>query len=282
MSGQHGAGFSGFATSLSAADAGGTLAWAIAVGSIAAPNNPRRLRWLAHPQTHDLAEGLQTGEIALWMASIGERQTGADIHRDGLDLAHASAVLDTAEIDRALRFVHDADRWSFAASHAGVRLLLGSALKQRPDALRFSSSALGKPVPSLDTPGLDFSISHAREAVAVAIARAPIGVDLEPLRELDDMESMGDLVLAKEERALLARAPQAFRSRLFLRYWTLKEALLKAAGFGFSIPPNTILIDAGNIPAVVSAPAILEADTQWQFVAPALDSQLAEWINGAA
>jgi 4'-phosphopantetheinyl transferase len=135
---------------------------------------------------------------------------------------------------------------------------------------------------SSDAPGLQFSISHAREAVAVAVAREPIGVDLEPLRELDQLEEMSDLVLAAEERALLSRAPEVFRSRLFLRYWTLKEALLKAAARGFTIPPNTIVIDAGNIPAVISVPAALEATAQWQFIAPALDPQLAEWINGAA
>ena len=281
MSRHQDAGVRGFAASLSATEASKAFAWAIAIKPEAVPSTPRQLRWLPHPETRDLADELQSGEIALWMAMISEHRAEADSNHTGLDLAQASAVLDAAEIDRALRLVHDTDRRSFAASHAGARLLLGSALNQKPDDLRFLSSTLGKPMLA-DTPGLQFSISHAREAVTVASAREPIGVDLEPLRELDQLGEISELVLAADERAVVARAPAALRSRLFLRYWTLKEALLKAAGFGFSIPPNTILIDAGNIPAVVSAPAILEADTQWQFIAPALDPQLAEWINGAA
>lgn len=281
MSQNHDTGLRGFAAPLSAVQASGTVAWAIAIKSAVPPDKPRELRWLSHPES-DFSDGLQSGEIALWMAAISDLQAEAGADRTVLDLAHASAVLEKAEIDRALRFVHDADRRSFVASHAGARLLLGSALNQRPDALQFSQSEFGKPMLLSEAPGLEFSVSHAREAVAVAVANEPIGVDLEPLRELDQLESMSDLILAAEERAILSQAPGALRSRLFLRYWTLKEALVKAAALGFTIPPNTIVIDAGNIPAVVSVPAALEDTAQWQFIAPALDPQLAEWARGTA
>lgn len=66
----------------------------------------------------------------------------------------------------------------------------------------------------------------------------------------------------------LRNAPAALRSRLFLRYWTLKEALLKAAALGFTVPPNTVIIDAGPSPAVLSVPDALGSAAQWRLIAP--------------
>ncbi|NOJ47633.1 4'-phosphopantetheinyl transferase family protein [Bradyrhizobium archetypum] len=99
------------------------------------------------------------------------------------------------------------------------------------------------------------------------MARTPIGVDVEPLREIEHLDSMYDLVLAAEEQAILRKTPREFHSRLFLRYWTLKEALLKAAGLGFAVSPNTVVIDAGPAPAVLAVPAALGSVTQWRLIA---------------
>ncbi|WP_334364259.1 4'-phosphopantetheinyl transferase family protein [Bradyrhizobium sp. AZCC 1578] len=98
----------------------------------------------------------------------------------------------------------------------------------------------------------------------------PIGVDIEPLREIADMDSVAEIVLAAEEREVLRNALAALRSRLFLRYWTLKEALLKAAALGFTIAPNTVIVDAGPSPAVLSVPAALGSAAQWRLIAPAI------------
>ena len=68
--------------------------------------------------------------------------------------------------------------------------------------------------------------------------------------------------------------PQAnrcpLRSRLFLRYWTLKEAVLKAAAVGFTIAPNAVIVDPGASPAVLSVPPALGSAAQWRLIAPAI------------
>jgi 4'-phosphopantetheinyl transferase len=92
---------------------------------------------------------------------------------------------------------------------------------------------------------------------------------------------MVDLILATEEQSILWRVPKAPQSCLFLRYWTMKEALLKAAGLGLSIAPNKIIVDPGHAPAVLPAPSALGTLVRWQFVAPALGHQLAEWLSGS-
>lgn len=159
---------------------------------------------------------------------------------------------------------------SYLAAHAGARLLLGSIAEQASDRLRFEQSAHGKPV-LVDAPaGLDFSLSHTRGAVAIAAAFMPVGVDIEPLRHVTDIDAASEIVLAPEERRTLAMSPSVLRSRLFLRYWTLKEAILKAAGVGFAIPPNTVIVDPGPSPAVLSVPATLGSVAEWHVIAPAI------------
>jgi 4'-phosphopantetheinyl transferase len=97
----------------------------------------------------------------------------------------------------------------------------------------------------------------------------PTGVDIEPLREIPGLNETSETVLASEERRVLARAPAALRSRLFLRYWTIKESILKAAGVGFTVSPNTLIVDAGPSPAVLSMPAALGSAEQWRVIAAA-------------
>jgi phosphopantetheinyl transferase len=101
------------------------------------------------------------------------------------------------------------------------------------------------------------------------MAQMPVGVDIEPLREITDMDAVSEIALAPEEQKIVRNTPAALRSRLFLRYWTLKEAILKAAALGLTIPPNTVIVDAGPSPAVLSVPVALGSAKQWRLMASA-------------
>ena len=244
------------------------IAWAIAV-KCRAPQDQLHVRWLPHPDAPELVDGLHPGEIACWLAAVSPDQNGAAVGPEVLGLERAAAILNFHEINRLSRFLHHDDRRSYLAAHAGARLLLGNIVDRPPDSLRFLPSTNGKPMLVGISREIDFSLSHARGTVAVAAAAAPVGIDVEPLREIEHLASMSELVLAAEEQAILWKAPGALRSRLFLRYWTLKEALLKAAALGFTIPPNTLIVDAGPTPAVLSAPPELGSITQWRLIASA-------------
>jgi 4'-phosphopantetheinyl transferase len=260
-------GWDGVASSLSMLQAATTVAWAIAVKCITLHDN-LRLRWLPHPDFPALSEGLMPGEIVCWLAALSPPGEGGVPGSTALLLEHAGALIDAQESGRLKRLLHHEDRRSYLAAHAGARLILGHVVGRPPDALQFSVSANGKPVLLAHPREVDFSLSHARGAVAVAAGRMPIGVDVEPLREMEHLEPMCDLVLAAEEQAALRKTPQALRSHLFLRYWTLKEALLKAAGLGLTVSPNKVIIDPGPAPTVLSVPPALGAAAHWRLIAP--------------
>lgn len=78
------------------------------------------------------------------------------------------------------------------------------------------------------TEGVEFSISHQKNALAVAISRKPIGVDIEakstPMRE-----AMAKRMMTDAEYAHYAPLDEDAQNEYALSLWTKKEALFKAS-----------------------------------------------------
>lgn len=71
-----------------------------------------------------------------------------------------------------------------------------------------------------------FSISHCKEAIAVAMDDQPVGIDVEAIRNVEQ-----DLIL----RTMNEEEQQQIHSnRDFTRLWTQKEAILKMEGTGIT------------------------------------------------
>ena len=90
-----------------------------------------------------------------------------------------------------------------------------------------------------------FSISHCKEAIAVALDDQPIGIDIESIRRFDP--ELVTRTMNDSEQALIAASDHP--ERAFTRLWTQKEAILKMQGTGItsfeqlqtlSIPDNRI------------------------------------------
>lgn len=75
---------------------------------------------------------------------------------------------------------------------------------------------------------VDFSISHCKEGIAVAIAPHPIGVDIESFRQYS--ESLLRKTMNEKEILLIQQSSDP--SVEFIKLWTKKEALLKMRGTG--------------------------------------------------
>ena len=87
---------------------------------------------------------------------------------------------------------------------------------------------------------LCFNLSH-REAVAIIgiAGGTEIGVDIEYLRPLPDRLPIARDFFTRSEFEQLAAMTEADSASAFLRYWTLKEAYVKAIGEGLSMPLNS-------------------------------------------
>jgi 4'-phosphopantetheinyl transferase len=151
------------------------------------------------------------------------------------------ALLDAHERARMDRFRRDADAARYLAAHALTRIVLGHHLGHAPAALVFDRTCRcgeqhGKP--TLGGGGPEFSFTHAGVVVGVAVRDdGPVGLDVEPVRALPDLDSMARHVGAPAEPAA------------FFRAWTRKEALLKATGDGLTSPMNAIVLDEHGVAA---------------------------------
>ena len=201
-------------------------------------------------------------ELILW---FGEPEPGAPETLVGPTLLDA---LSDDERMRAATFRFEADRWAFAAAHAGLRRLLGPMLGCAPRALRFRADVNGKPY--LDYNGrhatVQFSISHTRGCVSVAVAGRPVGVDVERRREISDLMAVAETTFAPEAYATLATNPEGTaRTALFYRYWTLGEAFIKATGEGIAQNLKSFAFTEEGAPALTRVSAVWGPSRRWRF-----------------
>lgn len=148
-------------------------------------------------------------------------------------------VLSPAERERRDAFRRPADRLRYGAAHAALRVLLGARLQLPPDTLAFDRDACpccdgphGRPVLAGTAPGrrpVEFSLSHGGDAVLIALAATPVGVDVEHLPRAGTVTEVSPH-LHPAERAHLAAAADPIAA--FAQVWTRKEAYLKGLGTG--------------------------------------------------
>jgi phosphopantetheinyl transferase len=153
--------------------------------------------------------------------------------------AVAGHALDEAERERAGRFLCPASAATYRAAHTFKRRVL---THYRPDVApadwRFTANAWGKPAVAALHPAPAFNLSHGGGSIAMAVADADVGVDIERVRPLPHADAVARHVFHARELAWLAGQPEPLCA--FFVLWTMKEALLKAAGTGFSHPPRQL------------------------------------------
>jgi len=116
------------------------------------------------------------------------------------------------------------DRVIFLSRHARSALTR-SAAKSGIRAGELLKDESGMPLPF---DGTFWSITHKTEYVAGVVAPTPIGIDIERIRELS--RALFRKTAAAREWALADTEKQSLLT--FFRFWTSKEAVLKATGIG--------------------------------------------------
>jgi 4'-phosphopantetheinyl transferase len=206
---------------------------------------------------------VRPGHVDVWMTALDPapaRQTRLE------------RWLDTDERGRAARFVFPRDARRFRVARGTLREILGGYLGVAADAVRFAYAAAGKPAlaePFTDA-GVAFNVSHSGEVALYAIgARSRIGVDVEQIRPLDDLEALAERNFSAAERRALLALPPAAREPAFFACWTRKEAFIKALGDGLSYPLDafTVSFAAGEPARFVEIRGEPATAAQWTLAA---------------
>jgi 4'-phosphopantetheinyl transferase len=188
---------------------------------------------------------LATDEVALWQAALD----------DPAQMAALWGTLSDDERARAERFRFERDRRRFAVCRGYLRALLAPLTGQAPAELRFRYGARGKP--ALDAAGgggdLRFNVSHSDGVAIYAVTRGrEVGVDLERVRPVRDVEQIAERFFSTPECDALRTVPEEVKLDAFFTCWTRKEAYVKARGEGLGYP-----LDRFAVSVTPGGPALL-------------------------
>ncbi len=132
----------------------------------------------------------------------------------------------------------DPARGAFLSRRALTRRAVAARLGVAPDSVEIGHAPSGAPRVLAPVSSLKISVSGRADFCAVAMAEAPVGVDIEPLRAIEPPWSL----LHPNERNALETLTGEALADAFSRFWTAKEAYLKALGLGFAREPMKIAV----------------------------------------
>ena len=204
------------------------------------------VRWI--PTRPSAAASLDGHQIHLWRLALDSAAGATD---------RLLPLLSPDEVARAERFAFPILMRRFQACRATLRSLLSHYTGIPGECLVFEQSPGGKPRLRETGPAgpVEFNVTHSGGFALIAVARTSVGVDLEEIGGLSDLDSMMDSTLATSECDRLRHLSFRRRLEMFFRYWTCKEAIVKATGEGMSCPLKSIILDlcdSGQSPKIIA------------------------------
>jgi 4'-phosphopantetheinyl transferase len=166
---------------------------------------------------------------------------------------------------RADGFRFDRLRDSFVIARGALRTILGYYLGTSPALIRFAYGASGKPVLDPNS-ALRFNTSHSGDLAIFAVTLGcDLGVDVEQVRVVKDMQQIADRFFCSEEAAELMSLSDAEREHAFFLCWTRKEAYIKATGEGLSAKLDSFRVSLlpSQSAAMIHIGGSMESARQW-------------------
>ncbi len=185
-----------------------------------------------------------------WHEGEGALILHVDLGSDEGRERQALSLLDDEERRRRDRFVVEGAARRFSLCRAALRLNLAERLGCTNDELSFGYREHGKPFAKVNgAPSpVSFNVSHSGSNGLIGFAEHDgLGVDLEERAPGRNFDGIGSRVYGPAEQRALTAAEGQRKADLFYRLWSLKEALIKALGTGFSLNPSRFEVPAAML-----------------------------------
>ena len=169
---------------------------------------------------------LSPGEIHVWYAQLNLATKEVEGYK---------SILSQEELARVNRFKNDVVRYRYIVRRGILRELLSQYTGGDPSDIEIHRDGNGKPHLSnrMNPNNLQFSESDSDSMAAFAFGcLREVGVDIEKIRVFPDMLGVVENNFTKPEQNKIISYSNNERLLLFYKFWTRKEAVLKAQGDG--------------------------------------------------
>ena len=211
---------------------------------------------------------LGINELEIWHGQV----TAKDSHYQAY-----WRLLDEAEQIQAQKFKSELLHKRYVENHGRLRNLLSKTLNQPPQKIRIRKAEHGKPYLA-DYPKLAFNLSHTADRLMIATGwNCQLGVDIEIGKQRKNLSGLVEKCFAEEEALYWNQLPEIKKNQAFYRFWTRKEAFVKATGYGISLGLNQCVINPENPAEFLRVPDNCGHSSVWHVQ----DIDLGEGIFGA-
>ncbi|NOU21557.1 MAG: 4'-phosphopantetheinyl transferase superfamily protein [Methyloglobulus sp.] len=195
-------------------------------------------------------------EVKLWQGDCVAEET---------DYQRYWRILDPTEQQHASTIKNEQLHRRYVETHARLRILLGDAVNTAPEQLRIHKAEHGKPYLA-DYPELAFNLSHTVNKMVVAFAyNCELGVDIEICKPRTNLAALVDKCFAEEEKSYWQQLPESQQIQAFYRFWTRKEAFVKATGRGIALGLKQCVINPQNPSELIRIPDDYGHASEWSI-----------------
>ena len=185
---------------------------------------------------------MSTSAARCWWSSFHKAGPVTVMHVDLTPNASSEASsllwLNEEEQARCRQYPLPGPRRRFALCRAALRAIVCRQLACSNERLSFGSSDHGKPFALVDEApaAISFNLSHSgKHGLIALVSNGRLGVDVEERVARKDFDELSETVFGPHEQSALACVGGRDKVQLFFRLWTIKEALIKALGLGFTL-----------------------------------------------
>ncbi len=186
------------------------------------------------------------------------------VKRDKKSYEHRyKSLLDQSEQKKAASMSSEQQRIRFIEVRAKLRWILAGHLKVDAKTLLFSLAEQGKPfLPKY--PDCYFNLSHSGDYLAIAVTEiGEVGIDIEQLKQKSDFYPLVKRCFAEVEQNYWLGLPESQKCVEFYRFWTRKEAFVKATGRGIGLGLNQCVISPDDPRKMLEVPDAYGPETDW-------------------
>lgn len=199
---------------------------------------------------------MDNSEINLWQGNIAAIEE---------DYQHYWRILDPSEQQHASTIKNEQFHKRYVEIHARLRIVLGDVINVAPRQIRIHKADYGKPY-LVDYPDLAFNLSHTANKMVVAIAdNCNLGVDIEQCKPRANLSALVDKCFAEVEKSYWQKLSRSQQIQAFYRFWTRKEAFVKATGRGIALGLKQCVINPESQNQFLTIPEVYGQTCEWMI-----------------